>query len=87
MPRSEEGRRNSEGEQEQGKTSQLLMIPAPGGFSEGAPASGMELDLPRVRGTHGECGGAGNSGTAKDGKKISVKFAKSTFHGKGCTPG
>ena len=61
-----EGRRTSEDEQEKGKTSQQLVLPAPGGFSEGTPARSMELDLPRVWGAHGECGGAGNSATAKD---------------------
>ena len=29
----------------------------------------LELDLPRVRGAIGECGGAGKSGTAKDARK------------------
>ena len=49
MPGREEGRRNSEDEQEQGKTSQQLVLPAPGGFNEGTPASSMELDLLHVR--------------------------------------
>ena len=54
IPGKEEGRRNSENEQEQGRTSQQLVLPAPGGFKEGTTASSMELDLPRVRGAHGE---------------------------------
>ena len=68
MPEREEGRRNSETEQEQGKTSQQSVLPAPGGFNEGAQASSMELDLPRVRGAHGQCGAAGSLGSATDRK-------------------
>ena len=49
MPGREEGRRNCGDEQEQGKTSQQLVLLALGGFNEGTPASSMELDLPRVR--------------------------------------
>ena len=45
------------------------MLPAPGGFNEGTPASCMELGLPRVRCAHGECGGAGNSGAANERKR------------------
>ena len=60
------GSKVSKGEQEQGETSQQLVLPAPGGFNEGIPASLMELDLPRIRGAHGECGGAGKSGAAND---------------------
>ena len=59
MPGGEEGRRDNKNEQEQGRTSQLLVLLAPGGFNEGTPVGGMELDLPRVRGAHSECGGAG----------------------------
>ena len=62
-------RRNSEDEQEQAKASQQLALSASGGFNEGTPASGMELDLPRVPGAHGEGGGARNSGAAKDERK------------------
>ena len=69
MPGKEEGRRNSEDEQGQGKTCPQWVLPAPGGFNEGTPASSMDLDLPRVRGAHGECGGAGKSGTGKDRKR------------------
>ena len=69
VPGRGEGRRNSEDEQEQGKTSQQLVIPAQGGLNEGAPASSMELDPPRVRGARGARGGAGSSGTAKDRKR------------------
>ena len=57
-----EGRKNSEYEQEQGRISQQLVLPAPRGINEGTPASSLELDLPRVRGALGECGGAGKSG-------------------------
>ena len=60
---------NSENEQEQGRTSQQLVLPAPGGFNEGTPASGMEFDLLRGRCGHGECGGARNSGAANDRKR------------------
>ena len=49
MPGREEGRRNSDHEQEQRRTSQQLGLPTPGGINQGAPASGLELDLPRVR--------------------------------------
>ena len=62
MAGREEGTRNSEDEQEQGRISQQLVLPAPGGINEGTPAS-LELDLPRVRGALGECGGAGKSRT------------------------
>ena len=43
MPRREEGRRNSEDEQEQGRISQQLVLPTPGGINQGAPASSLEL--------------------------------------------
>ena len=69
MPGREEGRRNSEDEQEQGRASRQLVLPAPGGFNEGTPASSMELDLPRARGAHGESGGAGNSGAEDERKR------------------
>ena len=59
---SPKGRRNSEDEQEQGKTSQQLVLPAPAGFNEGTAGSLTKLDLPRARGAPGESGGAGNSG-------------------------
>ena len=68
MPGREEGRRNSEYEQELGRISQQLVLPAPRGINEGTPASSLELDLPRVRGALGECGGAGKSGTLGDRK-------------------
>ena len=38
-------------------------------LNEGAPASSMELDLPRVRGAHGEDGGAGSSGAEEERKR------------------
>ena len=69
MPGGEEGRKDSENEHEQGRTSQQLALSASGGFSEGTSASNMELDLPRVRGAHDGCGDAGNSGTAQDRKR------------------
>ena len=64
-----EGRRDSENEQEQGRISQQLMLPTPGGFIQGAPATSLELDLPLVRGVPGECGSAGRSGTQGDRKR------------------
>ena len=69
MPRREGGRRNSEKEQEQGKANQKLVLPTPGGINQGAPASSLELDLPRVRGVPGEGGSAGRSGTQGDRKR------------------
>ena len=60
MPGREEGRRNSEHEQEQDEASQQLVSSASGGCNEGTPASSSELDLLRVRGALGERGGAGN---------------------------
>ena len=86
MPGREEGRRNSEDEQEQGKNSQQLVLPASGGFNEGTPASSMELDLPHVRCAHGERGGAGKCRNSKGSKKISVQFPESTSDSRGCTP-
>ena len=59
MPRREEGRRSREDEQEQDKASQQLALAVSSGCDEGTPASCLELDLPRVRGALGECGGAG----------------------------
>ena len=70
----EEGRRNSEDEQEQGRISQQLLLPAPAGINEGTPASSLELDLPRVRGALGESGGAGKSGTQGDLKRALSNF-------------
>ena len=82
MPGKGGGRRNSEDEQEQGKASQQLALSASGGLNEGTPASGLELDLPRVRGALGECGGAGKSGTVKDEpKRHPSNSPKSTSHG------
>ena len=49
MPGREEGRRDSEHEQEQGRDSQQLVSLMPGGVNQVAPASSLELDLPRVR--------------------------------------
>ena len=69
MPRVEEGRRDSKNVQEQGKTSQQLVLPTPDPFNEGTPASVMEIDLSRIRGAHGECGGAGDSGAANERKR------------------
>ena len=50
---------DSENEQEQGRGSQQLVSLTPGGVNQVAPASSLELDLPRVRGVPGEGGGAG----------------------------
>ena len=69
MPRREEGRRTGEDEQEQGRISQQLVLSAPGGINEGAPASSLELDLHRVRSAPGEGGGAGKSGAQGDRKR------------------
>ena len=69
------GRRNSEDEQKQGKASQQLVLPAPGGCKEGTPASCMGLELPR-RGAHGECGDARNSG-AENERKIPLSNSPS----------
>ena len=63
MPEREEERRSSEGEQKQDKASQELALSVSGEGNEGTPASSLELDLPRVRGALGECGGARKSGT------------------------
>ena len=59
MPRRDERRRNSEEKQEQGRASQQAALPTPGGVNQVAPASSLELDLPRVRGVPGEGGSAG----------------------------
>ena len=86
MPGKEGGRRNGEDEQEQGKASQQLALAASGGFNEGTPASSMELDLPRVRGAHGECGGAGSSGTAQDRERSRSSTPRGwRSDGRGCT--
>ena len=70
-PGRDERRRNSEDEQEQGRTNQQFVLPAQGGINEGTPASSLELDLPRVRGALGECGGAG--------KKVHQGIAKEVY--------
>ena len=62
MPGREEGRRDSENEQEQGRASQQLVSLTPGGVNQVAPASSLELDLPRVRSVPGEGGSAGRPG-------------------------
>ena len=49
MPGREEGRRDSENEQEQGRASQQLVLPTPGGVNQVAPAGSLELDLRCVR--------------------------------------
>ena len=69
MPGKDEVRKESEEEQEQSKASQQLVLPAPGGYNEGAPASLVEFDLARIRSAHGECGGARNVGAANDRKR------------------
>ena len=50
MPGREEGRRSSEDNQEQDKTSKQLALSASSECNEGTPANSLELDLPRVRG-------------------------------------
>ena len=52
---------------------------------KGTPASSLELDLPRVRGALGECGGAGKSGTPGDRKKWPIQLSNPTFDGRRCT--
>ena len=74
---------NSEDEQEQGRTSKQSVLPAPGGFNEGT-ASGMELDLPRVR----VCMAKVEEPeilAQKRSEKGFIQFPKSTFDGRGCT--
>ena len=68
MPGSEEGRRDSENEQEQGRTSPQLVLPTPGGVNQDAPASSLELDLRRVR-VPGDSGSAGRSSKQGDRKR------------------
>ena len=53
-PGRDERIRNGEEEQEQGRASQQVALPTPGGFIQGAPARSLELDLPLVRGVPGE---------------------------------
>ena len=60
---------SGEDEQEQDKASQQFSLSASSGCNEGTPACSLELDLPRVRGALGECGGAGKSSAAKDERK------------------
>ena len=48
MPGREEGRIDSENEHEQGRTSQQLVLPTPGGINQGAPASSLELQITRT---------------------------------------
>ena len=48
MPRRDE--RRSEDGQEQRRASQQVALPTPSGVNQVAPASSLELDLPRVRG-------------------------------------
>ena len=61
MPGRDERRRNSEYEQEPCRNNQQLALPTPGGINQGAPASSLELDLPRVRVVPGESGRAGTA--------------------------
>ena len=70
MPGRNERRRNSEDEQEQGRASQHVALPSPGGLIQGAPASSLELDLPLVRGGPGEGESAGTSSTQGDRKRV-----------------
>ena len=69
LPGRDERRRNNEEEQEQGRASQQVALPTPGGYIQGAPASSLELDLPLVWGVLGEGGSAGRSGTQGDRKR------------------
>ena len=56
----------SEEEPEQGRASQQVALPTPGGVNQVALASSLELDIPLVRGVPGEGGSAGRSGTQGD---------------------
>ena len=67
MPGKEEGRKENGEEQEQGKASQQLVLPTLGGYND--PSSFAELDLVRIRGAHGEGGGAASFGEANDRKR------------------
>ena len=61
MPGIKGRRRDSENGEEQGRASQQLvsfMPNLPGGVNQVAPASSLELDLPRVQGIPGEGGSA-----------------------------
>ena len=69
VPGRDDRRRNSEEEQEQGRASQQVALPTPGGFIHGAPASCVELDIPLVRSVPSEGGSAGRSGTQGDRKR------------------
>ena len=69
MPGRNERRRNSEDEQEQGRASQHVALPSPGGLIQGVPASSLELDLPLVREGPGEGESAGTSSTQGDRKR------------------
>ena len=64
-----EKERSSEDEQEQDKAGQQWALSGSSGCIEGTPASNLELDLPRIRGSLGEGGGARKSGKAKDRKR------------------
>ena len=66
------GRRNSEDEQEQGKTSQQLGDANVRRLNEGTPTSSMELDLPRVRCAHSE----GKFRCREGAKKTLIQFSQ-----------
>ena len=65
MPGRDE--RRSEDEQEQGRASQRVALPTPGVVNQVAPASSLELDLPRVR----RC--------RKSRQERSIQVARTTF--------
>ena len=68
VPRREEGRRTvMMNKRKQDKSA--VGPPAQGGSLEGAPASSLELDLHRVRGSLGEGSGASKSGAPGDRKR------------------
>ena len=69
VPGRDERRRKSEEEQEQGRASQQVRLPTPGGFIQGASVSSLDLDLPLVRGALGQGGSAGRSGKQRDRKR------------------
>ena len=60
--------------QEQGRINQQLVSPTPGGVNQGAPASSLELDLPRVRGVPGEGGSAGKIRNTRRSQERSIQI-------------
>ena len=78
MPGIEEGRRNSEDQQEQGRTSQQSVLPTPGGISEDAPASSLELGKHKLKDEGFRRSGKKRSGKQRRRKNRKVKYRRST---------